>query len=188
LTEELKGINTEGFKTEDLDNLNIPAKTKMSELYQSKIPGSCPKCEEIRGVTNHILLLSTPNIMAWKSWGMCEQCYIFQRDNPEEAKKNETEFKRKQKDKKQQETEKQHAHRFRVYILELNTKFPLALYASSIVNIKFTRFPSETSKGPANYSTQLLTEETAKQIVETLQNKDLTCWYDDSEYQKLLKQ
>lgn len=45
---------------------------------------------------------------------------------------------------------------------------------------------SNVQTGSANHSIPLLSEDEAKKVVETLESKGLTCWYDDSEYEKQL--
>lgn len=171
----------------NLEGITVPAKTPESELWLAKDPTFCPRCVEIRGEKDKAsLLLDPPEILAWKSFGMCQLCYIFQRDNPELAKANQEKYKLEQEEKKRNQLADQKAHRFRVYFLD-NAKWPSSPFAESVTDEKFTRWPETTARGEANKSDRLFKEEDAKKIVEILLSKDLVAWYDDSEYQKLME-
>ena len=115
---------------------------------------------------------------------MCESCYIFQRDHPEEATQNQAAYLERQSKKREAELDAVKAHRFRVYLFEEHEKMASSPYAALITKIAFTKYPVETPKGRANHTIPLLTEKEAQNIVEVLGRKGLTVWYDDSEYQK----
>ena len=165
----------EGFS---LTGLNFPAKTQESDLYCQKIPTFCPKCEEIRGAKSGCLI----NALYWASFGMCELCYQFQRDHPEEAIENQKTFDKKQEEKRQAEIESAKAHCYRVFIFEPNEKLPTVPFATSVTNIKFTRYPSKTSRGLANHSILLVTKEEAEKTLEILTKKDIICWYEKIDF------
>lgn len=173
----------------NLEGMTFPTKSRDSELWQAKVPNFCPKCEEIRAdLSGGTPMANTPQTLSFKSFGMCTQCYLFQRDHPEEAEANSEAFQKKQAEIKEQKLEAFKAHRFRVYLLEVNERLPNSPYAASVTNTKFTKYPSKTSKGVANHTIPLLTKEEAESIVETLLSKSLTCWYDDSEYEEKMNQ
>ena len=117
---------------------------------------------------------------------MCETCYMFERDHPESAAKNKAEFKRVREEEALAKIEKLKAYRFKVYFLD-NEKLPISSYATSVTDVKFTKYPSKTPKGLANKSIPLFTQEMAKVIVDTLMSHEVTAWYDDSEYQIAMK-
>jgi len=169
----LDGMNLEG--------MTFPTKGQESELWLAKVPNFCPKCEEIRGDTESggNALFGSTQTFAYKSYGMCIECYIFQRDHPESAQKNTEAFQKRKEEKERQKLESFKAHMYRVYLFEPNEMMPHSPYAVSVTKVAFTKYPSVTPKGAANHTIPFLTKDEAERIVETLQSKQLTCWYEE---------
>lgn len=169
------------------DKYPIPQPARETELWLEKIPGTCPKCSEIRGKKDGYLLFDNPSILAFKSWGMCELCFHFQKDFPEQAAENQRIFQEKLAKEQAERKAEAEAHRFKVYMID-DEKFPSSEFAASVTKEKFTRYPSKTSQGMANKSIRLLTENEAQVILEILKSKNFTCWYDDSEYRRIMNE
>jgi len=163
--------------------LELPGEhSQESDLWRESVPRFCTRCEEIRGnMDGGSNLASSPQHLMWHSFKMCSECYVFQRDHPEEAAAN---MKRYAEDKAAREkaaNEAVLAMRFRVYFLETNPALRNSDFVNSISPVKFNKFPGFIIRGKAEvYGTKskvLVNEDKAKEVVELLKSKGLEAWY-----------
>ncbi len=150
-----------------------------SALWVGSVPNFCPRCEEIRGnIDGGTNMGRSVQALMWKSFGMCSECYMFQRDHPEDAKKNQQLFAERRAAKERAAIEAVEARRFRVYFLEVNERVRNTDFVNSICPIKFAKYPDFHKRGLATKAKELVDEQRANEIVQLIKSKGIESWFE----------
>jgi len=161
------------------DFTELRGKTE-SDLWRQKVPSFCPRCQEIRGVDEGgSNMASSTQALMWHSFGMCGECYLFNRDYPEQAEKNKKLFLERRAEKERKAVEAVSARRFRVYFLEVNEMLRNTDFINTLSTVKFAKYPDFHKRGLATKAKDLIDEQRAKDLVKLIQDKGIESWYEE---------